>query len=127
MPKKWLIDTDIVIDFLKGLPQAVEAIERIVERNSHCYLSVITVAELFAGIREGKERQVFETFLQAFEIIEVNESIARAGGLYRRDFGKSHGVGLADAIIAATTEECASRLVTLNKKHFPMLKDIFVP
>ncbi len=54
--------------------------------------------------------------------------IAAAGGLIRRDYGKSHGVGLADAIIAATVELRKADLVTLNRKHFPMLQaNVVVP
>ena len=47
--------------------------------------------------------------------------------MHRREYGKSHGVGLADALIAATAEVVGAQLVTLNKKHFPMLDDVYVP
>lgn len=70
---------------------------------------------------------MLESFLKAFRIISVDESIAQMGGLFRRDFGKSNGVGLADAMIAATSHLHNARLVTLNIKHFPMLKNVFVP
>jgi predicted nucleic acid-binding protein len=90
-------------------------------------LSVISVAELYAGIREGKERNLLEVFLQSFTIILVDQSIAQSGGLYRRDYGKSHGVGLADAIIAATSDSQHAKLVTLNAKYFPMLNNVHVP
>ena len=36
-------------------------------------------------------------------------------------FGKSHGVGLADAIIAATSQIENADLATLNTKHYPMI------
>ncbi len=90
-------------------------------------MSVISVAELYAGIREGKERNLLEVFLQSFTIILVDQSIAQSGGLYRRDYGKSHGVGLADAIIAATSDSQHAKLVTLNAKYFPMLNNVHVP
>ena len=48
------------------------------------------------------------------------------GGLYRRDYGQSHGTGLADALIAATAEENGATLVTFNQRHFPMV-EIRVP
>jgi predicted nucleic acid-binding protein len=48
-------------------------------------------------------------------------------GLWRRDFGPSHGVGLADAVIAATAAEKGATLVTTNRKHFPMLTSVLVP
>mgnify|MGYP000852648065 CR=1 FL=1 len=44
--------------------------------------------------------------------------------MYRRDYGKSHGVGLADAILAATAEAEKAELKTLNTKHYPMLKGL---
>lgn len=47
-----------------------------------------------------------------------------AGGLYKRDYGKSHNVGLADAIIAATCRSEKAQLKTLNVQHNPMIKGI---
>ena len=126
MNNNWLIDTDIAVDYLRGLPQATDFLEKAMEESA-CYLSTITIAELYAGVREGNERHQLEKFLQAFEIISIDENIAQAGGMYRRDYGKKYGVGLADAIIAATAEMNNARLVTLNKKHFPMLKNVFTP
>ena len=49
------------------------------------------------------------------------------GGLYRRDYGRSHGTGLADALIAATSEENGADLVTFNRRHFPMVSRLVVP
>ena len=48
--------------------------------------------------------------------------IAKTGGLYKRDCGKSHGIGLADAILAAIAEAENAELKTLKTKHYPMLK-----
>jgi len=126
MNKKWLFDTDVLIDYLRGSQKASTFLTKVIE-DSICYLSVITVAELYAGVREGEERAVLENFLNAFEIVTLNENMSRDGGLHRRDHGKSHGVGLADALIAATAISCDATLVTLNKKHFPMLQSVHVP
>jgi predicted nucleic acid-binding protein len=60
-------------------------------------------------------------------MVAVDEAIAVKGGLYRRDYSKSHNTGLADALIAATAEIKNAELVTLNKKHFPMLSNVIVP
>ncbi len=122
----YLIDTDVLIDYLRATDKAIKFLEKTIP-TATCYLSSITVAELYAGIREGKERHLFEKFLQAFEIVAVNTEIAKQGGLYRRDFGKEYGTGLADALIAASAHHVNAKLVTLNKKHFPMLKNILIP
>ena len=85
------------------------------------------MAELYSGVRDGEERKALESFLSVFTLVPVTEDIATKGGLNRRDYGKSHGVGLADAIIAATAEVKCATLVTLNKKHFPMLASVHIP
>lgn len=119
-----LIDTDVLIDYLRGQAAAVAYLENLTEP---LLISAITVAELYAGVREGTERQALESFVAAFEVVAADETIAREGGLYRRDYGKSHSVGLADALIAATAEVRGATLVTLNQKHFPMLAAVTVP
>ncbi len=87
-------------------------------------LSSIAVAELYAGVKGDSESNALRNFVSLFRVIPVNLEIARIGGLYKRDYGKSHGVGLADAIIAATCEVEKAELKTLNIKHYPMLKEI---
>jgi predicted nucleic acid-binding protein len=124
MATQLLIDTDVIIDYLRGRKEAANYLESLKET---LLLSCITVAELYAGVREGEERLKLKEFLQAFEIIPIDEEISVTGGLYRRDYGKSHGTGLADAIVAATVELRKATLVTLNKKHFPMVTHIKIP
>lgn len=124
MADQLLIDTDVLIDYLRGTTQAVSYLEGTEDRLA---ISVISVAELFSGVRKGPERQQLENFLTAFDIVPLDPRIAVKAGLFRRDFGKSHGVGLADAMIAATAMTLGASLVTLNVKHFPMLKEVVVP
>ncbi len=119
-----LFDTDILIDYLRGRSEAVAFLD---SQSAPFLMSAITLAELFAGVREGAERTALETFVSAFDIVPIEESLAVAGGLLRRDWSKSHGVGLADALIAATALERGATLVTLNGRHFPMLKTVLVP
>ena len=119
-----LIDTDVIIDYLRDRAEAVSYLEELAEP---LLMSAVTVAELYAGVRDGAERAALDSFIHAFEIVAVDEEIAVKGGLYRRDYSKSHNTGLADAIIAATAEVGRAELVTLNKKHFPMLSEVIVP
>jgi predicted nucleic acid-binding protein len=87
---------------------------------------VISVAELFAGVRGDEEERSLRQFLLASDVVPVSEKVARTGGLYRRDYGASHGTGLADALIAAIVEESGAKLVSYNRRHFPMV-EITVP
>jgi len=122
--ERLLLDTDVLIDYLRGVRVAVEYIE---SRNGTLTVSSITVAELFAGVRDGDERSALTAFLSAFEVIPVDRAIAERGGLLRRDHGGRHGTGLADALIAATAEQAGAWLVSLNRKHFPMVDALVVP
>lgn len=67
---------------------------------------------------------MLERLLGLFRVVPVTSGIARLGGLYKRDYGKSHGVGLADAIVAATATMEDAELKTLNVKHYPMFSGI---
>ncbi|SDZ17212.1 PIN domain-containing protein [Nitrosomonas sp. Nm33] len=48
----YLLDTCILIDFFRGNAKAAQFLEGL---NDPPYLSALTVAELYAGVREGKE------------------------------------------------------------------------
>jgi predicted nucleic acid-binding protein len=119
-----LIDTDVLIDYLRGQPQAVSYLE---DEEATLHVSAITLGELYAGVREGRERSALESFITAFLILSVEPETAIQGGLLCRDYRKSHGVGLADALVAATAMQHELELVTLNQKHYPMLKSVRVP
>ena len=119
-----LLDTDILIEFLRGRLEAREYLE---SRTETLLLSVITLAELYAGVRESGERTELDLLTQVVEIVPVDQETAVRAGLYRNAFRKSHQIGIADALIAATAEAMQATLVTFNTKHFPMLSKVFVP
>ena len=124
MSKKILVDTDVLVDYLRESPPAVEYLESLREE---LLTSAVVVAELYAGVREGKERAALNTLLSAFEVVPVSTELAERGGLLRRDYGPKHGTGLADALIAATVLQAGAELATLNAKHFPMVQKVTVP
>jgi predicted nucleic acid-binding protein len=118
MARAMLLDTDVLIDFLRGDEKAVSFVNA---NSSRIILSSVIVAELYAGVKGDAEQATLERFISLFRVIPVDSEIAKTGGLYKRDFSKSHGVGLADAILAATAESENAELVTLNTKHYPMI------
>jgi predicted nucleic acid-binding protein len=123
MPNGVLLDAGVLVDCLRGRKEAVAYFEK---ETGPFILSAITVAERYAGIRGSREHRVMEQFILAFEVVPVDDEIARRGGLYRRDYSTSRGVGLADALMAATAQIKQSRLVSLNDRHFTMCK-VHVP
>ena len=124
MSKPILVDTDVLIDFLRGYE---EAISLVAVNSDRILVSTINVAELYAGVRggeDGPEQGALERLLALFRVVPVDSGIARLGGLYRRDYGRSHGVGLADAVVAATAAVEEAALMTINVKHYPMFSGI---
>lgn len=119
-----LVDTNILIDYLRKKAEAISFLEGLKEP---ALISAITVAEVYGGVREGEERRRTEIFLGAFEVVPVTQELAQQGGLFRRDYAPTHGTVMADGIIAATAKEKKARLVTLNDRHFPMLSRVLVP
>ena len=124
MASALLFDTDVLVDYLRGRSEAVKFLE---SAPGPLLMPAIVMAELYAGVREGTERSALDDFILAFEIVPIDAQIARQGGLFRRDYGKSHHTGLADSLIAATATVRNARLVTLNTKHYPMLRDVKAP
>ena len=116
---KLLIDTNILIDFLRAREESVNFFN---QRESQLLVSAITVAELYSGVRGEDELRQIKNLLDILHIVPVSASIAKRGGLLKKKFAKSHGLGIADAVIAATALEENAGLITLNLKHFPMIK-----
>ena len=65
MATQLLIDTDVLIDYLRDYSEAVSYMEA---RQEHLLVSVVVVAELYAGVREGEERARLERFLGSLVI-----------------------------------------------------------
>lgn len=119
-----VVDTDVLIDYLRDRSEAVVYLEGIEQPLA---VSAITVAELSVGVREGEERRRLDAFVAAFDVLGLDRQAAVQAGLWRRQYGPSHGMGLADALIAASVAAAGATLVTLNRRHFPMLAQVLVP
>ena len=122
--RRLLVDTDVAIDYLRGDGATVAFVQK---HEQEISLSAVTVAELFAGVRDGDERRRLEEFIRLFPVIPVDLETAKTAGLHRRDFGPSHGTGLADGMIAATADRHALGLKTLNTRHYPMFRRLRPP
>lgn len=112
-----LFDTAILIDYLRGIEAARDLFESDGKKPN---VSVASVLELYAGLRNRREEQRTEQLLSQATLLPVSQDIAKRAGVFVRVYEPSHGIGSIDAIIAATAEHHELRLATLNTKHFPM-------
>ena len=119
----WLIDTNVLIDRMRGRPEALQLVH---DRLRDIATSSLVIAELYQGVRDH-EREALDELRDSLLVLDVTTEIAEQGGLYARQFRSSHGAGLIDCLIAATAVHYGLQLITLNAKHFPMLADVEVP
>jgi tRNA(fMet)-specific endonuclease VapC len=115
--KNILVDTDILIDFLRGKIKAREFLLAVSEESA-LYCSVITVAEVYAGMRE-EEKEKTDNLLDSLNIVEINRIIAEKAGRYKYEI-KHQKLELNDCMIAASAFYITARLATGNGKHYPM-------
>ncbi len=113
-----LLDTNVVVDVLRGNALAIAFVQRLTVRPS---ISVVTVTELFAGARSRREESHIDMVLDAATVLLVTREIGRAAGQAIKRYQSSHGMDDFDAVIAATAEHHGLELATRNVKRFPML------
>lgn len=119
----FLFDSDIIIDYLRGFEGALKFFESF----DHDFnTSVVTIAELYSGVRD-KDRQELEYFMSLFTVFPLTVEIAKEAGFLRQSYFRSHGIGLADAMIAATAKTQGATLLSLNTRHFSMLDNLLIP
>lgn len=106
---KALFDTNILIDFLNGLPQAREEIARYNGRS----ISIITWMEVLVGADKGVEAGTRD-YLGSFDVVSLDDKVADRAVTLRRE----HGIRLPDAIVWASADVHSMLLVTRNTKDF---------
>ena len=80
--KNFLVDTDILINFLRGSERARHFLSSLINESA-LYCSVITVAEIFAGMKEHEKEKTTD-LLDSLNIIDVTREIAEKAGGYKR-------------------------------------------
>ncbi|MFZ5987143.1 MAG: type II toxin-antitoxin system VapC family toxin [Bacillota bacterium] len=122
--KKVLLDSDILIDHLRGYEKAWGYLKKIESGELEGYISVISEAELSAGgklIYPAEEKKLKE-LLRIMHSIPIDSKIAWKAGEFRRKYN----IRLMDGLIAATAYELKISLVTRNIKHFEGIGEIRV-
>ena len=114
-----LLDTDILIWVLRGKPQAIDFLRDLLKQEVPA-ISSLAIYETWAGALPSEEPTI-SSFLSAFEIVPVNEAIAKKAAEYYREF-RIKGITLSstDALVAGTAFNEDLILVTQNRRHFPM-------
>ena len=114
---KLLLDTDVLIDVLRGREAVKAFLEDAADRFVPC-CSVISVAELFVGMYPEEERAT-RALLDGLVILPVTQEVAEVAGRFKRGT-TTRRLELADCLIAATAYVDGATLATGNVKDYPM-------
>ncbi len=123
----YLVDTDWIVDYLKGKQKSVETLQKLFD--DVLYVSMISIAEIYEGIVDAKDKEQIEKslddFLEGVVILNLNEDICRKFGKIRNDMRKKgEMIGDFDILIASTSIVHGLKLITGNKSHFTRIKEV---
>jgi predicted nucleic acid-binding protein len=110
-----ILDTDVLIDLVREHPAAAAWFATLAAMPS---VSGIAALELTYGCLNSAELRAVRTFLLPFPIIWPSEQDHQRALADSAPLHLSHGLGVMDALIAATAVGQGLPLATLNIRHF---------
>ena len=119
-----LIDTDVLIWYMRGNEKA----KRVIENSADFSISVVTYMEIVQGLRNKEELNVFRNSFKNWDagIIYINEEISIKAMFLVEQYFLSHSLQLADALVGATSLIFGLPLLTANIKHYNAIKNIIL-
>lgn len=118
---EFLVDTDVLVDISKGNLNAVDFLANL---NGTISISQISAMELLVGARNKREQTVIENFIASYTIKELSSNIGTRAYTLLKQYAKSHGLTIMDALIAATAIEQNLILISRNEKHFQPIQTL---
>jgi len=117
-----VIDTDVLIWYMKGNKNAYKTIED----SKNFFISVVTYMELVQGMRDKNELNKLRRALHAWnsKILYISEEISVKAMFFVEQHYLSHSIQLADTLIGATAISHGLPILTGNDKHYKILKDL---
>ena len=116
---KILFDSDVLIEFLRGNERVAAKMKELILAEHVLAYTPITAAEIYRGLRSNEKTKT-EALFGILECVELDSRMGKRAGEYLRSYSRSHGVELADALIAAAAFFHRFALCTFNWKHYPM-------
>ena len=118
-----LIDTDILINVGRGIQKAIDCLRNL-QAQSSLLISVITQMELMIGCQNKSEFQKLERFLSRFQVMPIDEAISAKAVDLHRHYRLSHGLLIADSLIAATALTLEIPLISKNQRDYRYIGDL---
>ena len=124
---KYLLDTDWVINHLRGIEEVTKKLEELAPEG--LALSIVSLAELYEGIYHStdpqKDEKALKKFLEVVSILDINEEICKIFGRERARLRKlGRMIGDFDLLIASTCLCYDLILLTNNIKEFERVENL---
>jgi predicted nucleic acid-binding protein len=123
MASSTIVDTDIIIDVGRGIPEAANCLQRL-KSSSRLAISIVTQMELIVGCTNKSELRTLEKFLQQFEVIRIDQPISDKAVDLLRLYRLSHGLLIADGLIAATAVIYELPFITKNQRDYRFIQNL---
>ena len=125
MTPSLLVDTDILIDVARGNDFALQFMNRAAQQGALA-ISIVTEMDLIVGCRNRRELKSMNTFLKRFSVIPLTPEISTLASNLLRTYRLSHGLLIADALIAATALVLKLRFASKNQKDFRFIDGLML-
>ena len=123
MASSTIVDTDIIIDVGRGIPEAANCLQGL-KLSSRLSISVVTQMELIVGCTNKSELRTLEKFLQQFDVIRIDQPISDKAVNLLRLYRLSHGLLIADGLIAATAIMENYPFITKNQRDYRFIQNL---
>jgi len=127
--EKYVLDTDILIDFLRGKDKAVSIVKKLKEKG-FLATTIINVFELFWGayrLRKKEKINIVRRLIERLEILPLNEKVAESAG---KEIAYLESIGLPidirDLLIGIIAKEHNYIIVTGDEEHFQRIRGLEV-
>ncbi len=119
-----LIDSDVFIWYFRGNNKAGELIDSLMSIG----ISSVVYMELLQGMRNRQELNLFKSFIRERSIacLPITPEITNRAIYFLELFSLSHGLRMADALIAATSDAHGKTLITANNAHYRMIPSVVI-
>jgi predicted nucleic acid-binding protein len=115
-----LVDSDVLIEVSRERNQDIlSRWTQLAESGSAILCSPVSSAELWAGALP-REHEATAKLFRTLSCVPIDYETGRQAGDYLRQYRKSHGLQMSDALIAASAFLNDAHLWTRNRKHYPM-------
>ena len=117
-----LVDSDIIIDFLRKYPPAIEWLTSL--GDEELALPGYVVMELVQGCTNKGDLRKLEKFIEDVDVIWPSPETCDDALAIFTQFNLSHHLGVLDALIGQTAVAIDLPIHTFNRKHYAAIPDL---